>query len=100
MTFVEILSSFVAVILGVFTMFAARYLRSCISDNTWESLKFWVNEAVNAAEQVYKMQEKSGNEKRELVEEMLAELQLDLGETEKNILIESAVSRIKSEGKT
>ena len=96
MTFVEILSSFVTFSLAVISMFLIRFLRSKISDHTWKSLKFWVNEAVEAAEQLFSMQENAGEEKHAYVLEVLDELQLDLGETEKNILIEAAVSRLST----
>lgn len=96
MTFVEILSSFVTFSLAVLSMFLVRYLRGKISDHTWKSLKFWVNEAVEASEQLFKMQENAGAEKRACAMEMLDALQLDLGETEKNILIEAAVSRLST----
>ncbi len=94
MSFVEILSSFVTFSLMVVSVFLVQYLKSKISDNTWKSIKFWVNSAVEAAEQVYKVQEKSGEEKRAYVLEMLDELQLNLCETEKKLLIEAAVSHL------
>jgi len=96
MTFVEILSSFVTFVMVIISMFLMRFLRTKISDNTWESLKFWVNETVEAAEQLFKMQEKAGEEKYAYVSAVLDELQLNLGETEKSVLIEAAVSRLSA----
>jgi len=96
MTYVEILSSFVTFVLAIISIFLVRYLRSKLSDTAWNRLQFWVNEAVEAAEQLYKMQDSAGADKQAFVMETLDELQLDLGETEKMILIEAAVSRLSS----
>ncbi len=100
MTFVEILSLFVTFLLTAVSAIFVRFLKSKISDNAWKSIEFWVNSAVNAAEQVYKMQENAGEEKRAYVFESLDALNLNLCETEKNILVEAAVSHLLDTKKT
>ena len=99
MNFVEILSSFVTFALVIISIFLLQFLRSKISDSTWNYLKFWVEQAVLAAEQLYKFQNKSGAEKKTYVLSVLDGLGLDLDETEKNLLIEAAVSRLSASQK-
>lgn len=91
MNFSEIIIAFVTVLASFALTILSRYVRSKVSAADWSNAIFWVKAVVAAAEQLYGAGK--GEEKREYVRNAIDFL--ELGEEEKEILIESAVRGIK-----
>ncbi|NLD88316.1 MAG: holin [Clostridiales bacterium] len=91
MNFSEIIIAFVTVLASFALTILSRYVRSKVSAADWSNAIFWVKAAVAAAEQLYGAGK--GEKKREYVRNAIDFL--ELGEEEKEILIESAVRGIK-----
>jgi hypothetical protein len=87
---VEICTIIISLIGAVITYMVIPYIRSKTSAQQQENIKFWVNVAVDAAEQIF-LNPKMGTTKKEYVLKFLKEKGFNVSETDLDTLIEAAV---------
>jgi len=84
----------------VVTYLLIPYLKANTTQKQRDSIYFWVQLAVQAAEQIFSHVKGAGADKKEFVLEFLKDKGIEVSKEELNILIEAAVlelNRIKSE---
>lgn len=88
------LTKSIITLLGLFITYKViPILREKIKKDNLDNIYFWVDIAVNAAEQIYS-KSGLGNEKKKYVLKFLQEKDLDIDEKDLDILIEAAVAEI------
>ncbi len=91
--FVKIALAIISIIGATITGVFIPYLRTKISTNKREEIRYWINAAVTAAEQIFN-EPKMGAQKKKYVLDFLAKLGINLAEDELNVLIEAAVKEL------
>ena len=90
----QVVIAVVGLIISAVSVFVIPYLKSKVSSEQLDTIKFWVNIAVEAAEMIYKGTGK-GAEKKRYVEEFLKSKGFTLNMQELDALIEGAVLELK-----
>ncbi len=85
-------------VISLITAFLIPYLKTKVSGEQLETIKFWVNIAVEAAEMIY-VGTGRGQEKKEYVVQFLNSKGFTLNVAEIENLIEAAVMELKLEQK-
>lgn len=88
--FVKIGTALIALIGAIITYVIVPYIKSRTTEKQRDDVKFWVQIAVNAAEQVYK-EKGQGNIRRQYVLNFLSKKGVDITSEQLDVLIESAV---------
>lgn len=98
---IQLIVQLIIPIIGlVVTYLLVPYLKANTTQKQRDSIYFWVQLAVQAAEQIFSHMEGAGADKKEFVLEFLKEKGIKVSKEELNILIEAAVlelNRVKSE---
>lgn len=90
----QVVSAVITLIVALVSAFLIPYLKSKLSAEQLEKVKFWVNIAVEAAEMIY-VGTGRGQEKKEYVLNFLNSKGFTLNMTEIDTLIEAAVLELK-----
>lgn len=91
--FIKIALAILSIIGAIITGVLIPYLRTKISANKLAEIRYWVNTAVAAAEQIFN-EPKIGSRKKKHVMDFLGKLGVNLTEDELNVLIEAAVKEL------
>lgn len=91
----QIIELIVTLICSVLTVFVLPIIKDRLSQSKREKLKFWVDTAVKAAEQIYG--EKAGQQKKDHVVSFLLSKGIVFDIDEVTALIESSVYTLSSE---
>ncbi len=84
----------ITVISAILTGFLIPFVRSRLSAEKNEKLAFWIKTAVNAAEQIFKNNEKAGIKKKDWVVQFLLSKGIVFDVDEVTALIESEVYKL------
>jgi len=94
----QIIVAVLTLVISLITAFLIPYLKTKVSGEQLETIKFWVNIAVEAAEMIY-VGTGRGQEKKEYVVQFLNSKGFTLNVAEIENLIEAAVMELKLEQK-
>lgn len=94
----QIIVAVLTLVISLITAFLIPYLKTKVSGEQLETIKFWVNIAVEAAEMIY-VGTGRGQEKKEYVVQFLNSKGFTLNVSEIENLIEAAVMELKLEQK-
>ena len=94
----QIIVAVLTLVISLITAFLTPYLKTKVSGEQLETIKFWVNIAVEAAEMIY-VGTGRGQEKKEYVVQFLNSKGFTLNVAEIENLIEAAVMELKLEQK-
>lgn len=89
-----LLEATVALISAIITCFLIPLVKSRLSADKKEKLEFWIETAVNAAEQIFKDVQKSGSQKKDFVVQFLLSKGLVFDVDEVTAMIESEVYKL------
>jgi DNA polymerase III delta subunit len=92
-TVIQIGTIIIALLGAVITYIVIPYIKSKTNIEQQNKIKFWVDFAVKAAEQIFN-EPKMGEQKKQFVLEQLNKLGLKITQEELNILIEAVVFEI------
>lgn len=92
--FVNIGTALIALIGAIITYVIVPYIKSKTTENQRENVKFWVQVAVGAAEQIYK-EKGQGKLKKEYVLDFLNSKGIKITDEQLDVLIEATVYQIK-----
>lgn len=94
----QVIVAVLTLVVSLITAFLIPYLKTKVSGEQLETIKFWVNIAVEAAEMIY-VGTGRGQEKKEYVVQFLNSKGFTLNVAEIENLIEAAVMELKLEQK-
>ena len=94
----QIIVAVLTLVISLITAFLIPYLKTKVSAEKLDTIKFWVNIAVEAAEMIY-VGTGRGQEKKDYVVRFLNSKGFTLNVTEIENLIEAAVMELKLEQK-
>ena len=94
----QIIVAVLTLVISLITAFLIPYLKTKVSAEKLDTIKFWVNIAVEAAEMIY-VGTGRGQEKKDYVVQFLNSKGFTLNVTEIENLIEAAVMELKLEQK-
>lgn len=94
----QIIVAVLTLVISLITAFLIPYLKTKVSAEKLDTIKFWVNIAVEAAEMIY-VGTGRGQEKKDYVVQFLNSKGFTLNVTEIENLIEAAVMKLKLEQK-
>lgn len=94
----QIIIAVLTLVISLITAFLIPYLKTKVSAEKLDTIKFWVNIAVEAAEMIY-VGTGRGQEKKDYVVQFLNSKGFTLNVTEIENLIEAAVMELKLEQK-
>ncbi|MBE6612021.1 MAG: holin [Ruminococcaceae bacterium] len=94
----QVIVAVLTLVISLITAFLIPYLKTKVSGEQLETIKFWVNIAVEAAEMIY-VGTGRGQEKKEYVVQFLNSKGFTLNVAEIENLIEAAVMELKLEQK-
>lgn len=94
----QIIVAVLTLVISLITAFLIPYLKTKVSAEKLDTIKFWVNIAVEAAEMIY-VGTGRGQEKKDYVVKFLNSKGFTLNVTEIENLIEAAVMELKLEQK-
>lgn len=94
----QIIVAVLTLVISLITAYLVPYLKSKVSSEQLDTIKFWVNIAVEAAEMIYTGTGR-GQEKKEYVTNFLNSKGFSLNIEEVENLIEAAVMELKLEQK-
>lgn len=101
----EIVTMILDVVVGVILVILAKVvipkIKNSVSSDTLDTVTCWVNEAVNAAEQM--MKSSTGAEKKEyvinFVDQVFQENNINISAEQLDVLVEAAVKKMNDESK-
>ena len=94
----QIIVAVLTLVISLITAFLIPYLKTKVSAEKLDTIKFWINIAVEAAEMIY-VGTGRGQEKKDYVVQFLNSKGFTLNVTEIENLIEAAVMELKLEQK-
>jgi hypothetical protein len=98
---IQLIAQLIIPIIGlIVTYLLVPYLKANTTQKQRDSIYFWVQLAVQAAEQIFSHVKGAGSDKKEFVLEFLKEKGIKVSKEDLNILIEAAVlelNRVKSD---
>ena len=94
----QIIAAVLTLVISLITAFLIPYLKTKVSAEKLDTIKFWVNIAVEAAEMIY-VGTGRGQEKKDYVVQFLNSKGFTLNVAEIENLIEAAVMELKLEQK-
>lgn len=92
-----VFTAIITVLSAIFTSYIIPYIKSKLIDSQESQVAFWVDIAVQAAEQIWLTSEESGEEKYAYVVDFLTSQGFEFDEVEIKALIESSVYNLKNE---
>ncbi len=91
----QIVIALIGVLGTIVTTCLVPYIKSKVTVNQYNTIRYWVNIAVEAAEKIYN-ESGMGTEKKSYVKNFLVSKGFDLNDMEVEVMIESAVLEMQN----